>query len=253
MPGRLEDKVALITGGGAGIGRTTALAFAREGAKVVIADLDTATGEGTVKLVREAAGKAVFFKADVAKAAEVKALIEKAVELYGRLDCAFNNAGVRGDRAPIADCSEENWDNTLNINLKGIFLCLKYEIPQMVRQGGGAIVNMASAWGLIGVAGVPAYVASKHGVVGITRAAALEYAEAKIRVNSVCPFAIKTPAIEVFIAEEPEIEAKQTADIPLGRMGNPVEVAEAVIWLCSDAASFVTGMAMPVDGGITVR
>lgn len=246
---RLEGKVALVTGGGSGIGRATALIFAREGAQVVVADIVTEGGEETVRLVKAAGGDAVFVRTDVSKAAEVEALIKKVVVTYGQLDCAFNNAGIEGMVAPTADCTEENWDRVLAINLKGVWLCMKYEIPQMLKQGGGAIVNTSSVGGLIGSAGgTPAYIASKHGVVGLTKAAALEYAKAGIRVNAVCPGATLTPMQERAFTS-PQMAELVSAMQPMGRLGKPEEIAEAVVWLCSDAASFVTGCAMPVDGG----
>jgi NAD(P)-dependent dehydrogenase (short-subunit alcohol dehydrogenase family) len=249
MPGTaklLDGKVALVTGAGSGIGRATALTFAREGAKVVVADIIAEGGEETVRMVKAAGGEALFVKTDVSKAAEVEALITKVVQTYGRLDCAFNNAGIEGVFVSTAECSEENWDRTLAINLKGVWLCMKYEIPQMLKQGGGAIVNTASVAGLVGFAGLPAYVASKHGVAGLTKTAALEYAKAGIRVNAVCPGGISTPMTERLFKAVAALE-------PVGRMGKPEEIAEAVVWLCSDAASFVTGHAMAVDGGMVAQ
>jgi len=249
MAGRLDGKVALVTGGSSGIGRASALAFAREGAKVVVADVVVEGGEETVGLIKKAGGEALFVRADVSKAAEVEAMVNQVAQTYGRLDCAFNNAGIEGVMAQTAECSEENWDRTLSINLKGVWLCLKYEIPQMLKQGGGAIVNTASALGLVGMAGLPAYTASKHGVAGLTKTAALEYAKAGIRVNAVCPGAIRTPMTERLFSLQPQIAETATAMEPVGRMGTPEEIAEAVVWLCSEAASFVTGLAMSVDGG----
>jgi NAD(P)-dependent dehydrogenase (short-subunit alcohol dehydrogenase family) len=249
MTKQFEGKVALVTGAASGIGRASALAFAREGAKTVVADVLVEGGEETVRIIKAAGGDALFVRTDVSKAAEVETLIQKVVETYGRLDYAHNNAGILGTGAPTADCTEENWDRTIAINLKGIWLCMKYAIPQMLKQGGGAIVNTASVAGLVGFQGLPAYSASKGGVVQLTRTAALEYAKAGIRVNAVCPSGIRTPMLERVLADQPEVEASIIATEPIGRMGKPEEIAEAVVWLCSDAASFVTGDAMPVDGG----
>jgi NAD(P)-dependent dehydrogenase (short-subunit alcohol dehydrogenase family) len=249
MAGWLTGKVALVTGAGSGIGRASALAFAREGAKVVVADVVVEGGEETIGMIKKTGGEAIFVKTDVAKAAEVEALISTAVAAYGRLDCAHNNAGIAGKSLTIADDTEENWDRIMAINLKGVWLCLRYEIPQMLKQGGGAIVNTASDAGLIGLRRGGAYVASKHGVVGLTKTAALEYAKAGIRVNAVCPGPIDTPMLQRGASLRPQIIEKMVAAQPGGRLGKPEEIAEAAVWLCSEAASFVTGHAMPVDGG----
>lgn len=253
MMKQLEGKVALVTGAASGIGRAAACAFAREGAKVVLADIAAEGGEETLHMIKAAGGEATFVPTDVAQAAEVAALISTAVEIYGRLDCAFNNAGIEGAQATTADCTEENWDRVISINLKGVWLGMKYEISEMLKQGSGAIVNMASVAGVVGFQGIPAYVASKHGIVGLTKTAALEYATAGIRINAVCPGVIHTPMVERFIRGAPEAEAQFTAMEPVGRMGEPEEIAEAVVWLCSDAASFVTGHPMVVDGGLTAQ
>lgn len=254
MAGRVEGKVALVTGGGSGIGRATALAFAREGAKVVVADVVVAGGQETARMITAAGGDATFVQVDVAKAADVEALIKKTVAAYGRLDCAFNNAGIEGEmRARTADASEENWNRVIAINLKGVWLCLKAEIPQMLKQGGGAIVNTASVAGLVGGVGASAYVASKHGVNGLTKTAALEYAKQGIRVNAVCPGGIRTPMLERIMGDNPRASEKIAALEPVGRLGKPEEIAEAVVWLCSDAASFVTGLPMAVDGAMTAQ
>ena len=247
----MAGKVALVTGGSSGIGRASALAFARRGARVVVAaDRDVAGGEETVRLIADAGGEASFVQADVSQAAAVEALIAAAVATYGRLDYAHNNAGVgQGGAALTAELGEATWDRVLGINLKGVWLCMKYEILQMLRQGGGAIVNTASATGLVAQEGMPAYVASKHGVVGLTRAAALEYGKLGIRVNAVCPGYVRTPMSARRLAQS---EAEISARHALGRIGTPEEVAEAVVWLCSDAAAFVTGLAMTVDGGLTL-
>jgi len=250
---QLKGRVALVTGGAAGIGRAAALAFARDGAKVVVSDVNVAGGEETLRLVRESGGDAIFVAADVSKTADVKSLVASAVERFGRVDCAFNNAGIEGENAPTADCSEENWDRVLSINLRGIWLCMKHEIPQMLSQGSGAIVNMSSIAGLVGFGGLPAYVASKHGIVGLTKTAALEYATQGIRINAVCPGVIRTEMIDRITGGDPATEAQFMEMEPVKRMGTPEEVANAVLWLCSDAASFVTGHTMVVDGGAVAQ
>jgi NAD(P)-dependent dehydrogenase (short-subunit alcohol dehydrogenase family) len=253
MAGLVEGKIALVTGGGSGIGRATSLALAKEGAKVAVSDIVVVGGEETVRLIQAAGGEATFIKADVAKAAEVEALIKKVIETYGRLDCAFNNAGIEGSMTSTTDCSEENFDRTIAVNLKGVWLCMKYEIPQMLKQGGGAIVNTASVAGLVGFQGLPAYVASKHGVNGLTKTAALEYAKQGIRVNAVCPGVIHTPMLDRLFSSQPAAGETIAALEPVGRLGKPEEIAAAVVWLCSDAASFVTGLPMAVDGGLIAQ
>jgi len=253
MSGELEGKVVLVTGAGSGIGRESALAFAAAGGRVVVSDVVVGGGEETVAQIKAAGGEATFVRADVSQRADVEALIRQTVETYGRLDCAHNNAGIEGDLAPTCDCTEANWDRTIAVNLKGCWLCMKYEILQMVEQGGGVIVNTSSVAGLVGFLNLPAYVATKHGVAGLTRTAALEYAEQGIRVNAVCPGVINTPMIDRIVAGDAEAEAQFTALEPVGRMGSPAEVAQAVVWLCSDRASFVTGIAMPVDGGFVAQ
>lgn len=249
MAGLVAGKVALVTGASSGIGRATALAFAREGARVVVADVTVEGGEETVALIKKTGGEAIFVKTDVSKAAEVEALVNKAVTTYGRLDCAHNNAGIAGKSKTVVDDTEDNWDRILAINLKGVWWCMKYEITQMLKHGGGAIVNTASDAGLIGVRRGGAYVASKHGVVGLTKTAALEYAKAGIRVNCVCPGPIDTPMLQGIGGRNQQVIEKMAAAQPGGRLGKPEEIAEAAVWLCSDAASFVTGFPMPVDGG----
>jgi NAD(P)-dependent dehydrogenase (short-subunit alcohol dehydrogenase family) len=253
MTARLEGKVALVTGAGAGIGRASARALATAGARVVVADVDPAGGEETVRLIREAGSEALFVRADVSKGADVEAMVGRTIEAFGRLDCAHNNAGIAEARALSADMSEEVFDRTIAINLKGTWLCMKHEIPRMLAQGGGAIVNTSSVVGLVGVGLQAAYVASKHAVVGLTQAAALEYAQAGIRVNAVCPGAVRTPALESFMRADPRSERYMIAQHPLGRLGTPEEIAEAVVWLCSAAASFVTGHALVVDGGVMAQ
>ena len=246
----LEGKVALVTGGASGIGRSTALVFAREGAKVVVADVVAEGGEDTARLIKETGEDAIFVKCDVSKAADVEAMVKKAVDTYGCLDCAFNNAGV-GVMKSTVDCTEEEWDHVISVNLKGVWLCMKYEIIQMLKQGSGVIVNTSSVLGLIGTQNYAPYIASKHGVVGLTKAAAMDCAHAGIRVNAVCPGSVLTPMFEPVLAD-PQLEDAIKKMHPLGRFAKPEEIAEAVIWLCSDAASFVTGAALPVDGGVVV-
>ncbi|MFC1916914.1 SDR family oxidoreductase [Chloroflexota bacterium] len=253
MTGQFEGKTALVTGGSSGIGRASALAFAREGARVVVADVNVEGGEETLNMIREIGGQSIFVKTDVSKATEVEALVNKAVETYGRLDYAHNNAGTVGSMGNTTECTEENWDRTINTNLRGVWLCMKYEIPQILKQGKGAIVNTSSGAGLTGYPERVAYCASKHGVIGLTKAAAVQYAKEGIRVNVVCPGPIRTPMVEVAIGGDPQREAMRIAGVPLGRMGTPEEVADATVWLCSDAASFVNGVAMPVDGGWLAR
>ena len=251
MASWFAGKVALVTGGSSGIGRASALAFAREGARVVVADITVEGGEETVALIKKTGGDATFVKADVAKASEVEALVNTTVAIYGRLDCAHNNAGIEGPGATTVDYAEEAWDRVIAINLKGVWLCMKYEIPQMLKVGAGAIVNTASTAGLVGYPRGSAYVASKHGVAGLTKTAALEYAKTGVRVNAVCPGAIDTPMMGRITDHRPQRAARMAAAEPVGRMGQPEEIAEAVVWLCSDASSFVTGLAMAVDGGMT--
>jgi NAD(P)-dependent dehydrogenase (short-subunit alcohol dehydrogenase family) len=243
------QKVVLVTGGGSGIGRATAHAFARAGARVAVADIIAGTGEETVRQITTSGGEAVFIQADVADAAQVKHVVQQVVETYARLDYACNNAGVEGCDAGLTDHPEEEWDRVLAINLKGVWLCMKHEIPAMLKHGGGAIVNTASVAGLVGSAGTVAYTASKYGVVGMTKVAALEFAQQGIRVNAVCPGLIRTPMLEQFLVRDPALEPALTALEPMGRIGAPEEVARAIIWLCSDAASFITGVSLPVDGG----
>ena len=241
-------RVALVTGAGSGIGRASAQRFAQEGARVVVSDINEEGGSETVRLIREAGGEALFVRADVAQAREVEALIHTAVERYGRLDCAHNNAGISAMTGPIADATAEEFERVLNVNLKGVWLCMKYEIQQMLKQGKGAIVNTASTAGLIGLPGISAYVASKHGIVGITKVAALEYAQAGIRVNAICPGLIDTPMLGP-ARDMPEVVEQLLRAQPIGRMGTAQEIASTVAWLCSDEASFITGVPMPVDGG----
>lgn len=252
MPGTFEGQVALVTGASSGIGQATALAFAREGARVAVADVALA-GEETVARIRAGGGDAFFVQADVSSAADVEGMVQTTLRRYGRLDAAFNNAGIEGTMAPLAECSEENFDRTLAVNLKGTFLCMKQEILEMLKRRRGAIVNCASVAGLVGSSGLPAYCASKGGVVQLTRAAALELASSGIRVNAVCPGVVRTSMVDRITAKDPAVEARFVALEPVGRMGRPEEIASAVLYLCSEAASFVTGIAMPVDGGFVAQ
>jgi NAD(P)-dependent dehydrogenase (short-subunit alcohol dehydrogenase family) len=260
----LQGKVAVVTGGSSGIGRATSIVFAREGAKVIVSDVDVDGGAETVNMVTAHGGEGLFVRCDVSKADEVQALIDQTVATYGRLDCGFNNAWGLGQPAdadainsfiaPPHECAEESWDRVIDICLKGVWLCMKYQIQQMLKQGGGAIVNTASALGLVGLKGHSTpYIASKHGVIGLTKTAALEYSTQGIRVNAVCPGTIRTAPVEISFAEEPTMEDSFAALHPIGRIGEPKEVAEAVVWLCSEAASFVTGHALSVDGGFTAQ
>lgn len=250
--GLVTDKVTLITGAAAGIGRATALKFAEEGASLVLSDVNVKGGEETVKLIEQAGGKAVFIKADVSQAKDVEALLSKVIDTYGRLDCACNIAGILGDTAPLVDQSVENFDRVIAVNQRGAFLCLKAEISQMLKNGGGAIVSVASIAGLVGSAGVAPYVASKHAVTGLTKTAALEYSKLGVRVNAVCPGGIDTDMVQDFLSEEFTKEMMGGMH-PIGRIGTPEEVAELMVWLCSDRASFVTGAVIPVDGGFVAQ
>ena len=249
----LQDKVSLVTGAGAGIGRASALAFAREGAKVVVSDVNDKGGLETVRMIESKGGAAFFVHADVAKAGDVEKLVGGTVKKYGRLDCAFNNAGIEGALAPTNECTDENWDRIIATNLKGVWLCMRYEINQMLNQGGGVIVNTASVAGLVGFAGLPAYTASKHGIVGLTKTAALELAAKNVRVNAICPGVIRTEMIDRLTHRDPAEEKAFTSLEPVGRMGTPEEIGEAAVWLCSPAASFVTGLALAVDGGYVAQ
>jgi NAD(P)-dependent dehydrogenase (short-subunit alcohol dehydrogenase family) len=251
MAGLLEGKSVLITGGGGGIGRAAALAFAREGARVAIADVRLEAARETVALVNAAGGQAVSLPGEVARDDDVRAMIEGVVSAYGCLDCAFNNAGIAGwhvDAAgkKTAEWSEEAFDRMIAVNLKGVWLCMRHELPQMQKQGGGAIVNTGSIAGLAGLPTSSAYVAAKHGVIGLTKTAALEYAEDNIRVNAVCPGFIRTPMTAPMTPQRSEAILAQ---VPFRRMGNPEEIAEMVVWLCSERASYVSGAAYNVDGG----
>jgi NAD(P)-dependent dehydrogenase (short-subunit alcohol dehydrogenase family) len=249
----LENKVILVTGGGSGIGRATSLLLAGEGAKVTIADYVPEGAERTMKMIKESGGEASCIAADVSVAKQVEAMINRTVGIYGRLDGAFNNAGIEGRMVDTAEYPEDVFDRIMAINLKGVWLCMKYEIPQMLKTGGGSIVNTASGAGLVGVAMLSAYNASKHGVVGLTKTAALEFAQKNIRVNCVCPGVINTPMVARMIDSGGMNEQEIVAAEPVKRMGRPEEIGEGVVWLLSDAASFVTGHSMSIDGGFVAQ
>lgn len=251
--GLVDGKVALVTGAGSGIGKAIALVMAREGAKVVVADIMEETGEATVQQIRSEGSEAVFVRADVSHETDIQSMINSTVESYGRIDCAVNNAGIDGDTAITADCSRENWDRVIGINLTGVFLGMKYQIPHMLKQGGGAIVNIASTMGIVAHQNVPAYVASKHGVVGLTKSTALGYVKENIRVNAVCPGNTRTAILDHVMQRMPEVYESLMAATPIGRLAEPEEIARAVVWLCSDQASFVTGHAMVVDGCYSIQ
>lgn len=246
-------KVALVTGAASGIGKATALAFARKGMHVVISDVDAEGVETTGREIRETGSDPLVLEIDVSDQTQVRHMINRTAEHFGRLDFACNNAGIEGAQAFTTDCTTENWNRVIGVNLSGVWYCMKYEIQLMQKRGAGAIVNMSSIAGLVGFQGIPAYVASKHGILGLTKAAALEYAAAGIRVNAICPGAIETPMIHRFTSDDETATADLVANHPLGRMGTPEEIANAVVWLCLDEASFVTGQALAVDGGFTVH
>lgn len=250
--GGLDGKAALVTGGGSGLGRASAIALARAGASVTIADVNEDGAKESAALVEQAGCDAAFLRADVTRPDDVAAIVDATVARWGRLDCAVNNAGMTGTAAPTADYTLDDWNRTIGLNLTSVFLCLKHEIPAMLERG-GAIVNMASGAGLVGFPGLPAYVASKHGVVGLTKAAALEYAAQGVRINAICPGSTRTPMLEGFMGGDERVERMMTRAVPLGRLGRPEEIAEAVVWLCSDAASFVVGHALAVDGGAVAQ
>jgi NAD(P)-dependent dehydrogenase (short-subunit alcohol dehydrogenase family) len=245
-------KVALITGGNAGIGRATAIEFAKHGAKVVVSGRREKEGHDVIAEIKALGGEAIFVKTDVSKASDVKAMIEQTLETFGRLDYAFNNAGIEQALTPLPEQTEETYDQIMNINVKGVWLALKHEVPAMLKAGGGAIVNNSSIAGLVGFAMAPVYVASKHAVNGLTKSVALEYAKQNVRINAVAPGPIETRMYLDF-AKTPEVRQMLESAVPSGRVGQPEDIASTVIWLCSDSASFVTGQIFPVDGGYTAQ
>jgi NAD(P)-dependent dehydrogenase (short-subunit alcohol dehydrogenase family) len=251
MGNRFASKIVIVTGGASGLGRDAAIAFGREGAKVLVADI--ADGEGTSSAIKDAGGEALFVRTDVRKAADVESMVKRCVELYGGVDYAFNNAGISGAFSPLADYDPDTWNDVLAVNLTGVFLSMRYEIPEIIRRGGGAIVNLSSAAGIKSSSDVgPAYNASKHGIVGLSKGAAVQYADKGVRINVVCPGLIRTPLSEkTLLRDEPTARAI-IAKHPIGRVGEPREVTSLVLWLCSDESSFVTGAIIPVDGGLVL-
>jgi NAD(P)-dependent dehydrogenase (short-subunit alcohol dehydrogenase family) len=257
MAGLLEGKSALITGGGGGIGRATSLAFAREGARVAVADAAESTAKETVGQINAAGGQAMSLTGDVTSAAAVEAMVKSVVAAYGRLDCAFNNAGIAGFQVDAggkktADWSEQSFDRMIAVNLKGVWLCMKHELPQMVAQGGGAIVNTASIAGLIAEPGISAYIAAKHGVIGLSKAAAVEYANKGIRINALAPGLVNTAMTKAWF-DDPNMRAHFIANTPIGRVSEPTEITGMVLFLCSDFASFTVGQTFVIDGGYTTH
>jgi NAD(P)-dependent dehydrogenase (short-subunit alcohol dehydrogenase family) len=250
--GALEGKVALVTGASAGIGRASATIFAREGAAVVVADIDEAGGRESVEIIEAAGGQASFVRTDVAEQADVEAMVRHAVDTYGGLDCAHNNAGIAAPMVPLADYPDDGWHRTLAVMLTGVYYCLKAEIPRMLERGGGAIVNTASGVGLVGYPAQAAYTASKHGVLGLTKVAALDYGSQGVLVNAICPGTASTPMVAEAVRQDPAIDSYLKTLHPIGRIGTAEEIGEAAVWLCTPAASFVLGVALPVDGGYVI-
>ena len=250
MTQQFSGKVALVTGGASGLGRGSAIALAKEGAKVVVADVAASEAEATVQAITAAGGQAIFVKADVTKSSEVEAMVQATVQAFGRLDFALNNAGIDGVRARTADYPEAVWQQVINLNLTGVFLCMKSELAIMLKQRSGVIVNMSSVAGVTGFPGHAAYTASKHGVIGLTKAASIEYAQLGIRVNAICPAYTRTPMLDRMLGQKPDLEAKLISRVPLRRLGTTAEIAQAAIYLFSDAAAFITGHSLVLDGGI---
>jgi len=251
--GKLDKRVAIITGAGSGIGRATALLFAKEGAKVVVADNVVSGGEETVSMIREAGGEACFVKTDVSREGDIQLMIKVALDDYGQLDILYNNAGIVGKLGPTHEVDNADWDRVISINLKGVFLGMKFAIPEMLKRGGGVIINTASVAGLVGFSGLSAYSASKGGVIQLTKTAALEYATQNIRVNCICPGVIWSPMVERMTGGSEEVKKQFIEKEPVGRMGKPEEIAQAALFLASDDASFITGIPLPVDGGFIAQ
>lgn len=252
MNNRFAGKSVLVTGAGSGIGRATATAFAAEGARLIVCDVNDSAGQGTVALIRERGGEAEFVHSDVSRATDCAAMVERALSRFGRLDVAFNNAGINLQVAPIAEVDEGDWQKILGVNLTGVFLSMKYEIPAMKRSGGGRIINTASVGGLIGTAGITPYCATKHGVVGLTKSAALDHIKDGIRINAICPGGTLTPMLTEWF-KDPEVARAKVAETPIGRMAEPSEIARAVLFLASEESSFMVGHALVADGGLTAQ
>jgi NAD(P)-dependent dehydrogenase (short-subunit alcohol dehydrogenase family) len=250
---RFLHKVALVTGASSGIGRATAIAFAREGAKVIVACRRQLQGEETVRLIEEAGSIGRFVQTDVSRASEVDRMVSETINAFGRLDFAFNNVGIAESPQPFVDQPEEAFDQVMDVTVKGVWLCLKAEIPQMLKTGGGAIVNMSSIAGVVGMPGAPIYTASKHAVIGLTKSTALEFAKSGIRINAICPGAVETESLQLFFRQNEGVRKSMVEGHPIGRLGKPEEVAGAVIWLCSQEAAFVVGQSLLIDGGYTAR